>query len=41
VNVARFVFLNPRARTFFIDWPTAANDIVAALRTRPQDSLRP
>jgi transcriptional regulator with XRE-family HTH domain len=32
VNVARFIFLNPRARTFFIDWPTAANDIVAALR---------
>lgn len=32
VNIARFVFLNPRARTFFIDWPTAANDMVAALR---------
>ena len=32
VNIARFVFLNPRAHTFFIDWPTAANDIVAALR---------
>jgi MmyB-like transcription regulator ligand binding domain len=32
VNVARFVFLDPRAHTFFIDWPTAANDIVAALR---------
>jgi transcriptional regulator with XRE-family HTH domain len=32
VNVARFIFLDPRARTFFIDWPTAANDIVAALR---------
>jgi transcriptional regulator with XRE-family HTH domain len=32
VNVARFIVLNPRARTFFIDWPTAANDIVAALR---------
>jgi transcriptional regulator with XRE-family HTH domain len=32
VNVARFVFLNPRAHTFFIDWPTAANDIVAAMR---------
>jgi transcriptional regulator with XRE-family HTH domain len=32
VNVARFVFLNPRAQTFFLDWPTAANDIVAALR---------
>jgi hypothetical protein len=32
VNVARFVFLDPRAHTFFLDWPTAANDIVAALR---------
>ena len=25
-------FLDPRAHTFFIDWPTAANDIVASLR---------
>ena len=32
VNVARFVFLNPRARTFFLDWTSAANDMVAALR---------
>ena len=32
VNVARFVFLNPRARTFFLDWESAANDIVAILR---------
>jgi transcriptional regulator with XRE-family HTH domain len=33
VNVVRFVFLNPRARLFFLDWKTAANDIVAILRT--------
>jgi len=33
VNVARFVFLDPRAHRFFLDWPTAANDMVAALRT--------
>jgi transcriptional regulator with XRE-family HTH domain len=33
VNVARFVFLNPRAHSFFLDWHTAANDIVAALRS--------
>jgi transcriptional regulator with XRE-family HTH domain len=33
VNVVRFVFLNPRARVFFLDWQTAANDIVAILRT--------
>ena len=32
VNVARFVFLSPQARAFFIDWQTAANDLVAALR---------
>ncbi|HEU4547594.1 MAG TPA: helix-turn-helix transcriptional regulator, partial [Microlunatus sp.] len=31
VNVARFVFLDPRARTFFLDWSTAARDMVAAL----------
>ena len=32
VNVARFVFLDPRARRFFLSWATAANDMVAALR---------
>jgi transcriptional regulator with XRE-family HTH domain len=32
VNIARFVFLNPRARTFFINWERAANDTVAILR---------
>ena len=30
--MARFVFLDPRARTFFVDWATAATDMVAALR---------
>lgn len=33
VNVARFVFLDPRARTFFLDWDRAAGDAVATLRT--------
>ncbi|MFJ5956812.1 helix-turn-helix transcriptional regulator [Paenarthrobacter sp. NPDC092416] len=33
VNVARFVFLNPRAHDFFIDWDGAAHDLVAVLRT--------
>ena len=33
VNVARFTFLSPRARSFFADWDRAADDIVAALRT--------
>jgi hypothetical protein len=29
---ARFVFLDPRAKTFFRDWDTVANDTVAILR---------
>jgi hypothetical protein len=33
VNVARFTFLNPRARAFFADWDGAASDLVANLRT--------
>jgi hypothetical protein len=32
-NVARFVFLSPRARVFFPDWESVANDLVANLRT--------
>jgi transcriptional regulator with XRE-family HTH domain len=32
VNIARFVFLNQQARTFFLDWHSAANDTVAILR---------
>ncbi|MDN4643062.1 helix-turn-helix domain-containing protein [Arthrobacter sp. PsM3] len=32
VNVARFVFLSPRARDFFLDWDRAAADLVANLR---------
>jgi transcriptional regulator with XRE-family HTH domain len=32
-NVARFVFLSPRAREFFVDWEGAATDLVANLRT--------
>lgn len=33
VNTARFLFLSPRAKTFFLDWPGAATDIVASLRS--------
>jgi transcriptional regulator with XRE-family HTH domain len=33
VNVARFVFLNPRSVDFFLDWERAASDTVAFLRT--------
>jgi transcriptional regulator with XRE-family HTH domain len=32
VNSARFVFLNPRATEFFVDWDTIANDAVGILR---------
>jgi hypothetical protein len=31
-NTARFLFLNPRATEFFVDWDTAAHDVVAVLR---------
>jgi len=31
-NVARYTFLNPRAKEFFADWDMAASDIVANLR---------
>jgi transcriptional regulator with XRE-family HTH domain len=33
VNTARFVFLDPRARDFYLDWDQAARDIVAVLRS--------
>jgi transcriptional regulator with XRE-family HTH domain len=31
-NSARFLFLDPRARTFYVDWDSVARDIVATLR---------
>jgi transcriptional regulator with XRE-family HTH domain len=33
VNTARFVFLDPRARDFYLDWDRAARDTVAVLRS--------
>ena len=33
VNNARFVFLSPRAQSFYVDWGRAAEDTVAILRT--------
>ena len=33
VNSARFVFLDPRSTSFYLDWDSAATDIVAALRS--------
>jgi len=35
VNHARFTFLDPGARDFWIDWERAADDSVAQLRTEP------
>ena len=32
VNAARFTFLDPRARTFYRDWPSSAHQIVALVR---------
>jgi transcriptional regulator with XRE-family HTH domain len=31
-NSARFIFLDPRARDFYLDWPKAVGDVVAVLR---------
>ena len=33
VNLARFIFLNPRAHEFFLDWDQQADNAVAILRT--------
>jgi transcriptional regulator with XRE-family HTH domain len=32
VNTARFLFLDPRATTFYVDWDRVAKDVVAVLR---------
>ncbi len=32
-NTARFVFLDPRAQTFYREWPKSASECVAALRS--------
>jgi MmyB-like transcription regulator ligand binding domain len=32
-NAARFVFLDPRARDFYLDWDRVARDVVATLRS--------
>src|SRR6266498_2671856 len=33
VSTARFVFLDPAAQEFFVDWERAADDIAAVLRS--------
>ena len=32
-NSARYIFLDPRAKTFYADWDSVAHDVVAALRS--------
>jgi transcriptional regulator with XRE-family HTH domain len=32
LNLARFMFLDPRSRDFFLEWATIADDLAAALR---------
>jgi transcriptional regulator with XRE-family HTH domain len=32
LNTARFLFLDPRAHTFYVDWDRVASDVVAVLR---------
>ena len=34
LNLARYVFLEPHSRGFFIDWDTVANDLAGALRVQ-------
>ena len=33
LNLARFMFLDPRSQDFFLEWDTIADDLAAALRT--------
>ncbi len=33
LNLARFMFLDPRSQAFFVEWETLADDLAAALRT--------
>ena len=40
LNLARFLFLDPRAPEFFVEWDTVADDTVAALRTEAGRSPR-
>jgi hypothetical protein len=38
-NMARFMFLNPRAQEFFQDWENVANDSVAIAAPKPDTIL--
>jgi len=34
LNLARYVFLEPHSRGFFVDWDTVADDVAGALRVQ-------
>lgn len=40
LNLARFMFLDPRSQDFFLEWNTIADDLAAALRTEAGRSPR-
>lgn len=40
LNLARFMFLDPRSRDFFVDWETLADDFAAAMRAESGRSPR-
>ncbi|MCU6480627.1 helix-turn-helix transcriptional regulator [Arthrobacter sp. A2-55] len=40
MNLARFMFLDPRSKEFFVDWDTLADDFAAAMRTESGSNPR-
>jgi hypothetical protein len=40
MNLARFMFLDPRSKDFFVDWETLADDFTAAMRTESGQNPR-
>lgn len=40
LNLARFMFLDPRSKEFFVEWETLADDFAAALRTESGQNPR-
>ena len=40
MNLARFMFLDPRSKDFFVDWETLADDFAAAMRTESGQNPR-
>ena len=40
LNLARFMFLDPRSKDFFVEWDTLADDFAAAMRTESGSNPR-